>query len=52
MIATQLVRLLSDPIPTAAPDDDRWAGEDAEARWQGVRSGCLALAVAILEEGA
>ncbi|MFM8599588.1 MAG: MMPL family transporter [Mycobacterium sp.] len=51
MIATQLVRLLSDPTPSAAPDDDRWSGEDAEARWQGVRSGCLALAVAILEEG-
>ena len=49
MIATQLVRLLADPVPTATPDDQ--SGPDAEARWQTVRSRCLALAVAILEEG-
>jgi RND superfamily putative drug exporter len=49
-IATQLVRRLADPIPAEAPDDDRWSGPDADARWDDVRQRCLSLAVAIMEE--
>ncbi len=49
-IATQLVRRLAGPIPSEAPDDDRWSGPDADARWDDVRQRCLSLAVAIMEE--
>ena len=49
-VATQLVRRLADPIPTEAPEDDRWSGPDGEARWDDVRKRCLSLAVAIMEE--
>jgi len=49
-IATQLVRRLADPIPSEAPDDDRWSGPDADVRWDDVRQRCLSLAVAIMEE--
>ncbi|MGI9126520.1 MAG: MMPL family transporter [Mycobacterium sp.] len=48
-IATQLVRRLSDPIPSDA-HDERWSGPEATAEWDEVRQRCLALAVAILEE--
>ncbi len=49
-IATQLVRRLADPIPSEAPDDDRWSGPDGDARWDDVRQRSLSLAVAIMEE--
>ena len=49
-IATQLVRRLADPIPTEAADDTRWSAPDAASEWDDVRSRCLSLAVAILEE--
>jgi len=49
-IATQLVRRLADPAPTDAADDERWSGPDAAAEWDDVRTQCLSLAVAILEE--
>ena len=49
-IATQLVRRLADPVPTDAADDERWSGPDAAAEWDDVRTRCLSLAVAILEE--
>jgi RND superfamily putative drug exporter len=49
-IATQLVRRLADPIPTEAADDTRWSAPDAESEWDDVRTRCLSLAVAILEE--
>ncbi len=49
-IATQLVRRLADPIPSEAPDEDRWYGPDADARWDDVRQRCLSLAVEIMEE--
>lgn len=49
-IATQLVRRLADPVPSEAPDDDRWSAPDADARWDDVRQRCLSLAVAIMEE--
>lgn len=48
-IATQLVRRLSDPIPSDADDDPCW-GPAADARWDDVRRRCLSLAVAIMEE--
>ena len=49
-IATQLVRRLADPVPSEGPDDDRWSGPEADARWDEVRQRCLSLAVAIMEE--
>jgi RND superfamily putative drug exporter len=49
-IATQLVRRLADPIPSEAPDDDRWSSADADTRWDDVRQRCLSLAVATMEE--
>jgi len=49
-IATQLVRRLADPTPTDAADDERWSGADAAAEWDDVRTRCLSLAVAMLEE--
>jgi RND superfamily putative drug exporter len=49
-VATQLVRRLADPIPSEAPDEDRWSGPDADARWDDVRQRCLSLAVEIMEE--
>jgi RND superfamily putative drug exporter len=49
-VATQLVRRLADPVPSEAPDEDRWSGPDADARWDGVRQRCLSLAVEIMEE--
>jgi RND superfamily putative drug exporter len=45
-----LVRRLADPIPTEAADDTRWSAPDAASEWDDVRSRCLSLAVAILEE--
>ena len=49
-IATQLVRRLADPIPADTADDDRWYTPDAAAQWDDVRTRCLSLAVATLEE--
>ena len=49
-IATQLVRRLADPVPTDADDDERWSAPDAASEWDDVRTRCLSLAVAILEE--
>lgn len=49
-IATQLVRRLADPVPTAAADDDRWSSPAGAAQWEDVRKRCLAIAVATLEE--
>jgi RND superfamily putative drug exporter len=49
-IATQLVRRLADPVPTDAADDERWSAPDATAEWDDVRTRCLSLAVATLEE--
>ena len=49
-IATQLVRRLADPVPTEADDDERWSAPDAASEWDDVRTRCLSLAVAILEE--
>jgi RND superfamily putative drug exporter len=49
-IATQLVRRLADPVPADTADDDRWYTPDAAAQWDDVRTRCLSLAVATLEE--
>ena len=49
-IATQLVRRLADPVPADTADDDRWCTPDAAAQWDDVRTRCLSLAVATLEE--
>ena len=49
-IATQLVRRLADPAPADTADDDRWYTPDAAAQWDDVRTRCLSLAVATLEE--
>ena len=50
-IATQLVRRLADPVPTdSADDDERWSTPDATAEWDDIRTRCLSLAVATLEE--
>jgi len=49
-IATQLVRRLADPVPTDAADDERWSTPDATAEWDDIRTRCLSLAVATLEE--
>ena len=49
-IATQLVRRLADPVPADTTDDDRWYTPDAAAQWDDVRTRCLSLAVATLEE--
>jgi RND superfamily putative drug exporter len=49
-IATQLVRRLADPVPTDAADDERWSAPDATAEWDDIRTRCLSLAVATLEE--
>ncbi|MBS4727831.1 MMPL family transporter [Mycobacterium sp. SM1] len=47
-IATQLVRRLADPHPSAV-DDEPWSPSDA-ADWEEVRRRCLSVAVAMLEE--
>ena len=49
-IATQLVRRLADPVPADTAADDRWYTPDAAAQWDDVRTRCLSLAVATLEE--
>lgn len=48
-IATQLVRRLADPHPSDADDELRPPAETAD--WEQVRRRCLAVAVAMLEEG-
>ena len=52
-MATQLIRRLADPHPSDvddAPTDGQAPDPDGQADWERVRSRCLSVAVAMLEE--